>query len=218
MARRLVTLTGDVVEQLPRPCRTCLYWERAEPPDRAAMGNGDADPVEALTRKQAWVSAQVHQTGPPGRLVLVDGTVAGYASFAPATELVRRGPTSPRTSSDALQLATVWVTPQLRGQGLGRLLVQAAIREALRLDLEAVEAYADRRWRDRGCVLPVTWLLREGFVVHREAPRVPLLRLDVRRTARWAESLEAALEGLRLHLPRPAPSPVPEQVSRSDAE
>jgi GNAT superfamily N-acetyltransferase len=215
MARRLLALTGDVVEQLPAPCRTCLFWERGEPAPGPVVTNGDDT---ALVRKQAWVSAQVQEGVPPGRLVVVDGRLAGYAMFAPTSELARPGPTAPRPSGDALQLATVWVTPALRGQGLGRLLVQAAIREALRLDLGALEAYADRRWRERGCVLPATWLLHEGFVVHREAPRVPLLRLDVRRTARWAESLEAALEGLRLHLPRgvPAPARVPEQVNPTD--
>jgi GNAT superfamily N-acetyltransferase len=206
-------LTGDAVERLPGPCRTCLFWERGAPAP-VTGGNGHTD-ATALTRKQAWVSAQVQQGRPPGRLVLVEDRPAGFATFAPARELATPGPLAPRPSGDALQLATIWVAPDLRGQGLGRLLLQAAIREAIRLDLEAVEVYADRRWRERGCVLPATWLLREGFEVHREAPRIPLLRLETKRTARWAESLEAALEGLRLHLPRPAPARVPEQVSRS---
>jgi GNAT superfamily N-acetyltransferase len=214
MARRLTPLTGDVVERLPAPCQTCLYWERGEAAPSLTGSNGHDDPA-SLVRKQAWVSAQVQQGWPPGRLAMVDGRLAGYALFAPSREFAPRGPLAPRPSPDALQLATVWVTPDLRGQGLGRLLLQSAIREAIRLDLEAVEVYADRRWRERSCVLPATWLLREGFEVHREAPRIPLLRLETKRTARWAESLEAALEGLRLHLPRPAPARVPEQVSRS---
>lgn len=216
VARRLLPLTGDVVEQLPTPCRTCLHWERGEPVPDPGRAPSDADAERALIRKQAWVSAQVQSGVAPGRLVMVDDRLAGYASFAPAPQLAPRGGLAPVASTDALQLATVWVSPALRGQGLGRLLLQATIREALRMDLGAVEAYADRRWRERRCVLPVTWLLREGFLVHRESPRVPLLRLDVRRTARWAESLEAALENLRLHLPRPVPTPVrtPERVTR----
>jgi GNAT superfamily N-acetyltransferase len=213
VARGLVPLTGEAVERLPAPCRSCLFWERGAPAP-LADGKGHTEATD-LKRKQAWVSAQVQQGRPPGRLVLVEGRPAGFATFAPARELVAPGALAPRPSGDALQLATVWVAPDLRGHGLGRLLLQSAIREAIRLDLGAVEVYGDRRWRERGCVLPVTWLLREGFEVHREAPRLPLLRLEVRRTARWAESLEAALEGLRLHLPRPAPARVPERVSRT---
>jgi hypothetical protein len=56
----------------------------------------------------------------------------------------------------------------------------------------------------------VTWLLHEGFEVHREHPRTPLLRLDVKRTVRWAESLEHALEEVLGALPRRLPHPVPE--------
>jgi GNAT superfamily N-acetyltransferase len=214
MARRLVPLTGDVVERLPTPCSTCLFWERGDPPPPVTSATAARD-ASALVRKQAWVSAQVQQGRPPGRLVIVDDQPAGFATFAPARELAAPGPLAPHPSPDALRLATIWVSPDLRGQGLGRLLLQATLREAIRLDLEAVEVHADRRWRERGCLLPATWLLREGFEVHREAPRMPLLRLEVRRTARWAESLEAALEGLRLHLPRPAPARAPEQVARS---
>lgn len=217
MGRRVVPLTGDLVECLPEPCRRCLYWERGEARPEDPPPTADATDDEApLVRKQAWVSTQVQEGRPPGRIVRVDDELAAWVTFAPTGALAARGAPAPRGSADALQLATLWVQPHLRGHGLGRLLLQAAVREALRTDLAAVEAYGDRRWRERGCLLPATWLLREGFVVHREAPRVPLLRLEVRRTARWAESLEGALEEILGRLPRPvrAPEHVPRTVRR----
>ena len=107
-----------------------------------------------------------------------------------------RGGTVPAPSGDALLLATVWVDPDARGAGHGRLLVQAALREALRLDLRAVEAYGDRRAREWDCVAPAGWLLHEGFEVTTEHPRYPLLRIDTSRLARWAESLEHAVDEL----------------------
>jgi hypothetical protein len=88
-------------------------------------------------------------------------------------------------------------------------LVQSAVKEALALDLPAVEAYGDRRWRESDCVLPVTWLLHEGFEVSAEHPRHPLLRLDAGRTVRWTEAIEQAVEEVLDRLPRRAPSPVP---------
>jgi hypothetical protein len=75
-----------------------------------------------------------------------------------------------------------------------------------------VEAYGDRRWLERGCVLPATWLLHEGFEVHREHPRSPLLRVDTKRTVRWAETFEHAWEEVLGRLPRRARVPVPEGV------
>lgn len=227
--RRLVPLTGDDVASLPGPCATCLYWELGAPrpePRTAAVrvggGAGDHGPRPGhprlsapLVRKQAWVSAQVQDGHPPGRSVQIDGEVVGYALYGPAERFARRGPLMPGTSSDAYLLATLWVRPSWREHGLGRLLVQAAVKDAHRADAVAVEAYGDRRWRERRCLLSATWLLHEGFEVHREHPRTPLFRLDVKRTARWAESLEHALEEVLGVLPRRRPAPLPEGVSPS---
>lgn len=211
--RRVQPLTGELLEQLSAPCRSCLFWERGEAPpsDRTRA----EDLAAGLVRKQAWVSARLQEGRAPGRAVQVDGMLAGWVLFAPGADLAGAPPAAPLLSPDALQLATLFVDPRMRGHGLGRLLLHAAVREAVRAELAAVEVYADRRWRDRGCLLPATWLLREGFEVHREAPRVPLLRLEVRRTVRWAPSLEAALEEVLRRLPRPVPAP--EQLTRATA-
>lgn len=226
--RRLVPITGDDVASLPGACATCLFWELgAARPERQAMpvaagsvtaADQRADepapqPSDAAVRKQAWASAQVQDHHPPGRILRVDGELAGYALYGPAASFAPRGPLVPPTSGDAYLLATVWVQPHYREHGLGRLLIQAAIKDAHRDDAGAVEAYGDRRWRERRCLLPATWLLHEGFEVHREHPRTPLLRLDVRRTARWADSLEHALEEVLGVLPRRRPAPVPEGAS-----
>lgn len=209
-ARRARPLTGELLEDFPSPCRSCLFWERGEPPPFALV---PADDQAALVRKQAWVSTRLQEGHAPGRAVQVEGMLAGWVLFAPRDAFAAPPPPAPRLSQDALQLATIHVHPQMRGHGLGRLLLHAALREAVRLERGAVEAYGDRRWRERGCLLPATWLLREGFEVHREAPRLPLLRLEVRRTLRWAPSLEAALEEVLRRLPRPVPAP--EQLARA---
>lgn len=215
MARRLVPLHGDAVEALPSPCRECLFWELGRPcPARSGPpAGGDDDP---LTRKQAWASALIQDGHHAGRVVKVDDEVAAHAVFGPVEAFARRPGLLPHPSAGSLLLATIWVQPQWRGLGLGRLLVQAALKEAIRLDLPAVEAYGDRRWHERECFLPATWLLHEGFEVHGEHPRTPLLRLDTRRSVRWAESLEHALEEMLAHLPRRArvPAPAPVRVSR----
>lgn len=207
MTRRLLPLTADAVERLPAPCGACLFWELGHP--RPAPGASAAAQGSAAIQKQAWCAAQSQDGHPPGRLVLLDDEVAGYVLFAAAGSFVRRRPPVPSTSTDALVLATAWVAPHFREQGIGRALVQAAVKEALRRGLPAVEVYGDRRFREYDCVLPAMWLLREGFVVHREHPRYPVLRIDARRTVRWADSLEQALEGVRERLPHRAPAPAP---------
>jgi GNAT superfamily N-acetyltransferase len=217
MARHLRPLASDDLGVLPAGCRACLFWELGTPaPDDRAVGVLVGAPREDLPahpaeRKRAWVASRVEDGASPGRIAVVDGQVAGYALFGPSRAFARRRAPVPVASPDAVLLATVWVDPTHRDGGIGRLFVQAAIKEALRLDLAAVEAYGDRRFHERSCVLPAMWLLHEGFEVHREHPRTPLFRLDVRRTVRWAGSLESALEGVLGHLPRRSPVPVPER-------
>ena len=214
-ARRVQPLDGQALDDLPDPCRACLFWELGEPrPDpreevtgRASSAGADCE--DAVLQKQAWVTAQVFEGHAPGRVVRVDGDLAAFAIWAPSPELApRRGPV-PSPSQDALLLATLWVDPRHRDGGVGRLLVQAAVKDALRRHLPAVEVYGDRRWRETDCMLPVTWLLHEGFEVAVEHPRHPLLRLDVRRTSRWTDALEHAVEEVLDLLPRRAPSPAP---------
>ncbi len=209
MGRRVLALTAEGLETVPSTCRVCLFWELGRPRPDARETNGRTDELsgDPLTQKQAWVSAQTLERQPPGRIIEIDGRTAGYALFgAPGTFTPRRPP-APRRSNDALLLATCWVDPRFRQLGVGEQLMHEAVKEALRLDLAAVEAYGDRRFREQDCVLPAMWLLHIGFKVHAEHPRYPLLRLDTRRTARWTESLEAAWELAVEHLPRKVPVP-----------
>jgi GNAT superfamily N-acetyltransferase len=212
------------MEALPERCRGCLFWELGTPRpiDRAANGESDAlvgDPAEQKTSWWRTVEAGEGSTGEPARLaraVRFGEEIAGYALLGAPTAFAPRRAPVPRVSRDALFLATIWISPAFRGQGAARLLLLAAVKEAAQQGRDAVEAYGDRRYRERACVLPCTWLLHEGFVVEREHPRYPLLRLDSRRIARWTEPIEQAL-GQALGRLGPEPSPVPQRAScRSD--
>ncbi|MFP4147895.1 MAG: hypothetical protein ACLFV0_00210 [Nitriliruptoraceae bacterium] len=227
--RRAVPLTGDVLASLPDPCRRCLFWEQGAPCPQPRSGTVLAGlattlpPGEAARapaeRKRAWVDAEVASGAPPGVVLWVSaGTdrptdrapaapVDAFALFATPDRFAPRAVPAPRPSPDALLLATAWVAPTQREQGLGRVLLHQAFREAVRRELAAVEVYADRRFRERSCVLPTTWLLHEGFVVHREHPRIPLLRVETRRMVRWTEHLEHAWDEVLSHLPELVPAP-----------
>ena len=217
MSRKVRPLDGEAVEVLPDRCRTCLFWELGRPRPHPRGGPGgsvsDADDELAgdpLVAKQAWATNQQLAGRPPGRIVWIHDEMAGYALFGPSGEFASRKLPVPPASRDALLLATLWVDPAHREHGAGRLLVQAALKEALRLQLPAVEAYGDRRWRESDCVLPCTWLLHEGFEIAVEHPRYPLLRIETRRTARWADALEHAVEEVLELLPRRSPAPAPD--------
>ncbi len=210
-------LVGDALDGLPERCRSCLFWELGRPrPDPRVPPPVDELAGDPRVAKLAWCAAQAIDHAPPGRVVRRDDKVIAYVLFAGPEQFAARRLPIPRASDDALVLGTIWVDPPEREAGLGRRLVQAAVKEALTRGLTAVEAWGDRRFHESDCVLPAMFLLHEGFVVHREHPRHPLLRLDVRRTVRWAEGIEAAWDDVRGRLPRRVPAPVPRSHAGSD--
>lgn len=210
---RVSPLAAADVADLPGGCAGCLAWEMGLPgpdPRARAVPRGaprEEPPADPVARKRAWVAERLADGGPVGAVVRRDGALVGWAAWGPSDAYARRLAPVPAASADAVLLATLWVAPTARGEGLGAQLVRAALRDALRAGAGGLEAYGDRRWRERACVLPLPWLVRMGFVVHREHPRTPLLRIDTRRVLPLPGGLEAALEALVARLPRPAPAP-----------
>jgi hypothetical protein len=183
MARRIVSLTLDNVDALPSPCRSCVFWEQ-----------GGRAPAASV--KDDWLANVLLDWGSCGRLVYVDGALAGFALYAPAEYVhgapgLRAGP----VSSDAVQLLTGRIAPEFATAGLGRVLVQAVVKDVMsRRGVRAIEAYGDLHAADGGCVLPASFLTAVGFRTVQRHPRYPRLRLELRSVAGWRGELEAALE------------------------
>ncbi len=189
MARQIRDLSHTNVDDLPRPCRGCVFWEYA-PADRAlTLGAHDAD-----FEKEAWCSEVSLMYGNCGKICYVDGSPAGYALCGPQ-EMFHGADVFPlRISKDALFLASMRVMPEAAGQGVGKALVQAVLKEAKDRGKKAVEAYGDRAWRHEACILPGAFLEAIGFRIKREHPRFPLYRLDLGSLAKHRKNVEAAVE------------------------
>lgn len=212
VARTTVPLTLDLLDALDAPCRTCLFWER-EPVHRDGLS-----PAERAREKEAWVSEVLREWGSCGRVVVVDGTPAGYLVYAPAAFVPGAAafPTAP-VSADAVLLTTAWIDPAHTGGGLGRLLVQGMARDLVGRDgIRAVEAFARTGRGVPGgppaCVVPADFLARVGFKTHRPHPRTPRMRMEMRSLVTWRGEVEAAWERLVGVVRRPAPAPVPREA------
>jgi GNAT superfamily N-acetyltransferase len=211
MGRRLAPLDTATIDRLPAVCRRCTFWELGM---RAAQRGSDA----AEEQKHAWLSSVVLEWGPVGHIVTVDGQMAGYSLYAPASFLDQIGSQAARpVSRDAVLLATLAIEPEHAGQGIGRVLLQAMARDLTKRKVRAAEAFADRFWNGRACHIPAGFLEASGFSVVREHPRYPLMRMDLRTALTWKDVGEAALDKLRIPVPaKPSLRPVP--VSESQAE
>jgi GNAT superfamily N-acetyltransferase len=202
MSRKVVRMTLDHLAELDAPCRSCVFWEL----DPVRRGRVD----EPAAEKEAWMSTVLRDWGSCGRVVVLDDRPVGYALYAPPAYLPGSGgfPTAP-VSTDAVLLSAVYVAPEARGGGLGRMLVQGMARDLIeRGGIAAVEAFGDTRGPGRpgvqSCVTPVDFLTSVGFKTQRAHPRHPRMRMDLRTTLSWREELEGALEKL-LGAVRPVP-------------
>jgi GNAT superfamily N-acetyltransferase len=192
MGRRLVPLTLDNLQDLPKRCRSCVFWELDPVSGEAALMAG----TPAL-EKEAWISAVLLDWGSCGRVVYVDDVPAGFVLYAPPAYVPRSTafPTSP-VSPDAVQLMTAYIVPGFQGQGLGRVMVQTVAKDLLRRGFKAIEAFGDARWKEPACVLPADHLTAVGFKTVRPHPAYPRLRLELRTTLSWKEDVELALDRL----------------------
>ncbi|MGW0434579.1 GNAT family N-acetyltransferase [Micromonospora sp. NPDC003197] len=197
MSRRLVSLTLDTLEDLPRPCRQCVYWELD--PVAAERAGTLGDPG---LEKEAWVSQTLLEWGSCGKLAYVDGMPAGFVMYAPPAYVPRSMafPTSP-VSADAALLTTAHIVAAFSGGGLGRMLVQGVARDLTKRGIKAIEAFGDAKFGEAGegsggCVAPADFFLSVGFKTVRQHPRYPRLRLELRTALSWKSDVEYALEKL----------------------
>jgi GNAT superfamily N-acetyltransferase len=189
MGREVLPLTVDRLGDLTGTCADCVFWELGP----ALAARRRRDPRED---KEGWLTATLLEWGTPGRVVYVDGRFAGYITYAPP-HLVPRAlafPTAP-VSRDAVVLVTARIDPEYAGQGLGRVLVQAAAKDVLRRGHKALEAYGSGRAR-ADCLLPAEFLTAVGFRTARDHSAYPRLRLDLRTALRWRGEVEQAVERL----------------------
>lgn len=197
MARRVAHITLDNVDDLPRRCRRCVFWELDPVSADQARKTGTAE-----LEKEAWVSAVLLDWGSCGSILYVGDLPAGYVLYA-APALVPRAsafPTSP-VSADAVLLMTAYVSPDFVGGGLGRMLAQSAAKDVVRRGIKAIEAFGDAQWTGPSCLLPADFLLSVGFKTVRQHPRFPRLRLELRTALSWREDVEVALERLLGSIP-----------------
>ncbi|MEQ6900877.1 GNAT family N-acetyltransferase [Nocardioides sp. YIM 152588] len=197
MTRTTVPLTLDLLAELDPPC--------------GRHGARSRD-------RRLWVSERLREWGSCGRVALVEGHPVGLVVYGPPESIpeARRQPTAP-VSEDAVLMAAVWLDPEHRAGGLGRLLVQGMAADLVhRPGVRAIECFA-RRGADRSVhrelLVPAGFLARVGFRTQRQHPRVPRMRMDLRSTLTWRDEVGATWERLREAVrPSPVTSPVGTRV------
>jgi GNAT superfamily N-acetyltransferase len=151
LSRRVVGVTLDNLDLLPKKCRRCVFWELAPHIREQAEEFGQTE-----LEKESWVSSVLLEWGSCGRIVLSGDVSAGYVLYAPPAAVPRASafPTSP-VSADAVLLTALKVLPEFGGSGLGRMLVQAVAKDLTRRGVKAVEAFGDAQPTEDSTRTPV---------------------------------------------------------------
>lgn len=197
MARRVKNLDAGDLRAFAEAAEPCLRW-KYDPVTAARVPD-----VELRDALEEWVRRVQQEWGPCGRMVVVDEVPLGYVLYAPPAYLPGLGDvaTGP-PSADSVVLVDMYVVPQARRAGVGKLLVHAAAKDLVLRDAVALETFgAHRPETHRGGVrsqhlLPVGFLQAVGFATHRAHSTTPRMRMDLRAARTWMDEVELALERL----------------------
>jgi len=199
MSRRLVTLTPALVAQLAGPCDACQFWQGAR---------------DSLAGKEEWARTVLTEWGPFGQAIDIDGALVAHVLYAPARYLpkVAACPAGP-VSDGAVLLAGLRVAPEVRGTGLGKLLVVKAAADLMRREIEALEGFGTvgriPGQRVSQCSVPASFLVDQGFVTVRSRAGMSLHRLDLAATEARHLDLEPLRRRIKALAKAPAASPSP---------
>jgi len=217
VARKIRTLTVERIGDLPDACSACAVWENAgTSPARCASG-------PAREELASWVRVVRSEWGECGRIAYENGEVLGFVKYAPPRFFPRAASMpSGVPDGDAVLLACLHVEPDVRDAGLGKVLLQAALRDLVSRGERVVEAYAssDPADRETAPLITMDFLLKQGFTVVRPHPTTPLMRLELKMLASWTDSVEAVLEALQLprrvgeRVPAPLVNPMRSEGTR----
>ena len=121
MPRRVASVTLDNLDDLPKRCRRCVFWE-LDP-----VGHARAQEVgDPALEKEAWISSTLLDWGSCGKIVYVDGAPAGYVLYAPPMYVPRSlaFPTSPVSADAAVTTGktdtaanSAWMKSSVAGEG-----------------------------------------------------------------------------------------------------
>lgn len=201
MGRKIVSLSRDKLDNFPSLCQGCLHWEK--------ITQDDLEPQQAERMKAEHIKRILSAWGNCGHIFYEDGEALGFAYYTlpkyfPRIKHYRAGP----VSRDAVFLACLYISPEIRGQGCGRRLLLVSQRDLFKRKFKAIEAFGKRTSSEVPCS-PVDFYLKNGFYILRDDKEFPLLRLDLKSMVAWQESVEAALESLKAPLTQRTPKKVP---------
>lgn len=200
MKRRIVSIASDCLKDLAGPCGYCSYWELAS--GRCKVRNKEKN----KRLKEEWFQTMLLEWGECGKILYQGSQVLAYAQYGPGSCFPRtKDYLAGKVDEDAVFLSCLYVIPEVRGKGLGKIMLRAVEKDLYKKGFKALETIAGKRKHDY--VGPVDFYLKNGFFIRRQDVQFPLLRIEFKSVVSWPVNLQAALDSLVI--PHRAKAPVP---------
>lgn len=168
------------MKDIPNSCRGCVYWEFPDDFEKGKKGPQQKAALEI--KKFEWFEKTLEEFGTCGKIVYHDGEPVAYAQYAPSTRLPNvntyESKIVGKLEEGVVFLSCLYIADErLRGEGIGKLLLQNIIEDLRRRGFKAVETFARRSQADNPSG-PMDFYVKNGFhIKDKTNPEFPLMRL-----------------------------------------
>jgi len=172
-------ITEENLDDIPRPCRSCLYWELPEDFKKLRQQN---KPQLAEEKKKEWFIKTLGEFGNCGKIVYQDKMPIGYAQYAPVSHLPQarsyKSGRPERIEDRTVFVSCLYISEESqRGKGIGMKLLNTVVMDLRNRGFKAVETFA-RRGSANNPSGPIELYLKKAFEIKDEIdPEFPLVRL-----------------------------------------
>ncbi len=183
MQVEIKNITESNLDDIPKPCRGCIYWEFPRDIDKAGEHPSKVT-MEQIRKKKEWFIQTMKTFGICGKIVYYNQLPVGHAQYAPSHRL----PNIANYKSKAIGiiedgtvfLSCLFITDKsLRGEGIGTKLLDNIVTDLENRGFKAIETFAGKGSANNPSG-PVKLYLKKGFYIKNETtPNFPLMRLDL---------------------------------------
>jgi len=174
-------LTTKNIKEIPKPCRTCLYWEN---PAFEGKQLSSTEEAKYEREKATWFLKTLKEFGNCGKILYIDNKPVGYVQYSPAKRLPNTQNYGAKllraTEENAAFISCLYISDKnFRGKGLGARLLDELITDLKQRAFKAVETFA-RKGSTNNPSGPVELYLKKGFHVKEDINKeFALVRLEL---------------------------------------
>jgi len=174
-------LTQKNIKDIPKPCRTCLYWETSTFSSKQLSQTEEA---KNEREKAVWLLGTLKEFGNCGKILYVDNKAVGYAQYSLPKRLPNTqnygAKTLKTTEENAAFISCLYISNKsFRGKGLGERLFDEVITDLKQRGFKAVETFA-RKGSANNPSGPVELYLKKRFHVKEDIDKdFALVRLEL---------------------------------------